>query len=668
MIKPQKRILAFIVSIMVVISSLTVFAFYDLLSGITSASVSEDTYAINDMAVFTVKTGTDITKIKLVNDDGSTYFIADIDKGFTAFSDEENERTWTISKKVQFSGTQTKTIYAGNYRGYSSKTSVVALKSDSVTIPPDESEKMEGFVRAKGNILVEGTGEGKEYLMKGIAFGNNVWGNPSKPIANHHTEESYKELSELGFNSIRFYLNYGLFEDDSQPYQYKQSGWDWLNENIVMAKKYNIRLVLNMHYPQGGYQSGADGMALWTNRENQKRLCALWTAIAQRYKDEIAIAAFDLVNEPIVPELTTKKESINQWAALAQEITDSIRTVDTNHLIIVERLNATKNLTTNQQDWTNDEDMNFFLIDDDNVAYEFHNYEPFQFTHQNASWTTQAGIFANYPDQNMVMPSGTMTWEGTTLSNPRLNHTKTGWQELTGQKYKAVNPNYKVGVIAMQCQNLGENGKVWFDDVTVKEYDENGNFVRNIYDLKFDDGKNLSLWSQNSSGTMSFDASTGYHTSGSAMAAGTTDDANIGYPGYFVIQQGYSYEISGFAKAENINTNTVIKLRVDFWNCDKVSTVNKEYLEDSVKEYLEFGQKHHVPMYLGEFGVMGDGFENGRGGEIWVKDMLDICKKYNINFNYHTYHEPNFGLYLNDSTRLPDRLNQLLWDTFQINL
>ncbi len=100
MIKPQKRILALAVSIMIVISSLTVFAFYDLLSGITSASVSADTYAINDMAVFTVKTGIDITKIKLVNEDGSTYFIADIDKGFTNFSDKENERTWTISKKV----------------------------------------------------------------------------------------------------------------------------------------------------------------------------------------------------------------------------------------------------------------------------------------------------------------------------------------------------------------------------------------------------------------------------------------------------------------------------------------------------------------------------------------------------------------------------------------
>lgn len=662
--KNGKKALALLVSVMVILSCVTVaFAYNDLLSGVTDATVSADNYAVNEMAVFTVKTGTDVTKIKLMNADGSTYFIANTETGFSDFADEGNVRTWTIRKKIQFTGEQIKTVCAGDYRGYSSKTATVSLNSD-----PNQSEEMQGFVRAKGSILVDGSGEGTEYLMKGMAFGNNVWNNPANPIANHHTEESYRELSELGFNTIRFYLNYGLFEADSNPYQYKQSGWDWLDKNIAMAKKYNIRLVLNMHYPQGGYQSLANGMELWTNKENQKRLCALWTAIAQRYKDEIAIAAFDLVNEPVVPELATPEESLSQWANLAQEITDSIRTVDNNHLIIVERLNTTKNLTTGEQDWTSNENLNFFLIDDDNVAYEFHDYDPFAFTHQNGSWTSQAGLFANYPDENMVMPSGTLIWENTTFANPPLNHAQTDWQELIGQKYKITNPKYKVGVVTMQCQNLGVNGKAWFDDVIVKEYDENGNFVRDIYDLKFDNGKNLSLWSQNSVGSMSFDPANGHNAKGSAMATGTTSDANIGYNGYFEIKQGYSYEISGFAKCENVNTDAVIKLRIDFWDCDKINKANKAYLEDSVKQFLTFGEKHNVPMYLGEFGVIYDGFQNNRGGEIWVADMLDICKQYKINFNYHTYHESAFGLYLNDSTHLPDNLNRLLWDTFKNNL
>jgi hypothetical protein len=32
--------------------------------------------------------------------------------------------------------------------------------------------------------------------------------------------------------------------------------------------------------------------------------------------------------------------------------------------------------------WNNDGDMNFFLLEDPNVVYTFHFYEPFAYTHQ----------------------------------------------------------------------------------------------------------------------------------------------------------------------------------------------------------------------------------------------------------------------------------------------
>lgn len=47
-----------------------------------------------------------------------------------------------------------------------------------------------------------------------------------------------------------------------------------------------------MHYPQGGYQSQGNGMALWTDPENQRRLVKLWGEIARRYADEPAIQGY----------------------------------------------------------------------------------------------------------------------------------------------------------------------------------------------------------------------------------------------------------------------------------------------------------------------------------------------------------------------------------------
>jgi endoglucanase len=355
---------------------------------------------------------------------------------------------------------------------------------------------MKGFIRAENNLLKDG--DGNIVLLKGMAFGNNVWANPSTPSKTHHTEESYRELSEIGFNSVRFYLNYGLFESEDAPYKYRNEGWEWLDRNIEMARKYDIMLVLNMHYPQGGFQSNGNGTALWTDEENKKRLVALWTEIAKKYKNEPVIAAFDLVNEPVVPEKENIEATFAQWQNLAQDITYSIRTVNTNHMIMVERLNAYKNLETGVSNWNNNlnGNMNFFLIDDSNVTYEFHVYDPFVFTHQNAGWVeSNRGVFSEYPNE--------------------------------------------------------------------------------------------------------------------------------------------------------------------------VNGLNKDYLEKSFTKYLQFSKENNVPVYLGEFGVISYGFQENRGGDRWIKDALDICKRHNINFNYHTYHEAAFGLYMNGAHEYPDKLNTVLYNAFK---
>ncbi len=109
------------------------------------------------------------------------------------------------------------------------------------------------FVHAEGRYII-GT-DGEKLEIRGMALGNSVWSNLTTPNLNHHTEKSYKELSEMGFNCVRFYLNYDLFENDNDPYKYKESGFKWIDKNIKWAKKYNMGIILNMHCSQGGYQS-----------------------------------------------------------------------------------------------------------------------------------------------------------------------------------------------------------------------------------------------------------------------------------------------------------------------------------------------------------------------------------------------------------------------------
>ncbi|MBR5120945.1 MAG: cellulase family glycosylhydrolase [Oscillospiraceae bacterium] len=113
-----------------------------------------------------------------------------------------------------------------------------------------------GYLKVDGTKVVDENG--KEFIIKAMGFSNYCMNYPSSSasIENyHHTEASYAELAEMGFNTVRFLINYNLFEDDSRPYTYKQSGFNWIDKNIAWAKKYGLRIIIDMHCPQGGYQS-----------------------------------------------------------------------------------------------------------------------------------------------------------------------------------------------------------------------------------------------------------------------------------------------------------------------------------------------------------------------------------------------------------------------------
>jgi len=232
--------------------------------------------------------------------------------------------------------------------------------------------------------------DGKNKMLRGIAIGNGVWSANDVNLGCNDSAD-YAKIKMLGFNAARFYLSYKFFENDASPYSYKQSGWNFLNRNLEFAKANGIKFILNMHVPQGGFQSNGEGAALWDNEENQKRLIALWREIAKRYAKDTTVAAYDILNEPVV----SKDKS--QWQKLAQRIVNAIREVDTDHLILVERMNAII-----PGNYSNDAEMNYIFINDpvNKWGLTFHFYSPIEYTHQYASWVehfknTDGG---RYPD------------------------------------------------------------------------------------------------------------------------------------------------------------------------------------------------------------------------------------------------------------------------------
>jgi uncharacterized repeat protein (TIGR01451 family) len=226
---------------------------------------------------------------------------------------------------------------------------------------------------------------------------------------------SYKEISELGFNTVRLMLSYLLFEDDAAPGVLKDEGWAVLERHIQWAKQYNVRLILDMHEPPGGYQSASGFKNFGSRADLKQRLENLWVAIAQRYRNETAIVAYDLINEPYV----------NNWFAYAQTLIDKIRTVDTNHLVIVEES-------------FHGSDIGMYKLADNNVLYDIHYYEPWSWAGSHTNNTPYIGTLASFKQSLKNLLPTSFYNVGTDSFNVPLNIGEYG---VTFEKYELAGVN-----------------------------------------------------------------------------------------------------------------------------------------------------------------------------------------------------------------------------------
>ena len=512
----------------------------------------------------------------------------------------------------------------------------VMLTSAPVFTAAAQKYSADDFVHAEGSRII-GT-DGKELHIQGMALGNSVWGNPSLPDTSHHNEKTYKELSEMGFNSVRFYINYGLFEDDKKPYKYKESGFNWLDKNIKWAKKYGMGIIINMHCPQGGFQSSGGGMELWTDKSNQDRLTALWKAIAKRYANEPTVWGYGLINEPIVPMKGTMKQTYEQYNKLMQRITSAIRKVSPYQAVFVEGVGGVVKSDGEIEYECFTTEHSFARINDKNVIYEFHHYDPFYFTHQNTDWAGTKGITMTYPSREIVGENVVNGWVDCEVASKRSSKGN-GWSYFESKTISLSN-EANVVAAAVSFSSLGEGGTAYFDDITLTEISPNGK-RRTLFTADFSDGILNSIpWSEDGSVISEYYDGDGNNAKGCLKISGTTPLYVQSFK-RFEMKKGYKYMISGYIKSDSSSS----EIKMDMSLSKNIRSFDKDYLKESFMPYVKFSKKHNVPLYLGEFGVISEGFENKRNGVGWIRDMISICRKYNIGFDYHAYNELPFGLY-----------------------
>lgn len=183
-------------------------------------------------------------------------------------------------------------------------------------------------------------------------------------------EKDIAFIAKEGFNSVRLPLNARhLCKTTEGQTAFIPETIDRVDELIAWCKEYEIYVILDMHGAPGGQtgqnidDSENDVPELFIYDKYREELIEMWKLLAHRYKDEVVVAGYDLLNEPL-PNWSNKYN--HKVLPLYRELISEIRKIDKEHMIILEGVH-----------WATD----FSVLDDftreeakDNILLQFHKY------------------------------------------------------------------------------------------------------------------------------------------------------------------------------------------------------------------------------------------------------------------------------------------------------
>ncbi|MBS5018180.1 MAG: cellulase family glycosylhydrolase, partial [Eubacterium ventriosum] len=187
---------------------------------------------------------------------------------------------------------------------------------------------------------------------------------------NYWTESDFDNCKNLGMSVIRVpftYMNLYRYDSSKNDWALRDNAFRKLDWFVEQCSQRGIYVILDLHGAFGS-QNGQDhsgevidnvsDVTFFSNSYNKNKTLELWKTVAAHFANNPAVAAYDTLNEPGEKAGTTGEKHWNFY----NEMYNTIRSVDPNHIIIMESCWGTSNLPNPQKyGWTN-------------VMYEYHHY------------------------------------------------------------------------------------------------------------------------------------------------------------------------------------------------------------------------------------------------------------------------------------------------------
>ncbi len=178
-----------------------------------------------------------------------------------------------------------------------------------------------GWVKVEGNKFVDP--QGKEIVFKGLCYSD-----PGKLHRDGRWNDGYfKEAKHWGANVVRFAVH---------PSTLRQVGWDdyfeLLDEGVELAKKHGLYVIMDWH------SIGNLREELYTNAmydTTKAETFRFWTEVAERYKNEPAVALYELFNEPTVTAPGVGSCTWQEWKTIMESLIDAIRVINPHAVCLV---------------------------------------------------------------------------------------------------------------------------------------------------------------------------------------------------------------------------------------------------------------------------------------------------------------------------------------------
>jgi len=211
-----------------------------------------------------------------------------------------------------------------------------------------------------------------QYLTRGYNLTN--WLEQGRFTTFTYDESFVKKLAAAGFRSLRLPIDMDLYvasttgTGDTLAITVSDDLWKVLDAFDTWTQAHGLSLTVDYHQ----YGTLPDVAA----PDSIQTAVLLWGQVAAHFsKSTRQDLFFELMNEPELSFGGTDPTQA-QWGAIAERMITAIRAQDSTHSIIFGDV----------QWYGIDKLVSRQPLADTNVIYAFHDYEPFIFTHQGASW------------------------------------------------------------------------------------------------------------------------------------------------------------------------------------------------------------------------------------------------------------------------------------------